>query len=329
MWLHVPESCLSAPASECSISDSDLPSMLAQSATWSGKSRPFKSWRTEWQTGRLTPLRFGPISQRLTLEGSGALTFSPAESPANRSHAPANNAETKTIEPSRLMCCGSSQSVCLPWCSSKMFLPGFFSGMLEDSSADFRIWAIASRSRSFAALRILRRRIAESASSLWPTAKAATDGYSYSGGDHSKPIDNLIGAAEKWPSPRVSDTNGPGSHGTGGADLRTTVYQWATPQAFDSTDCQRSPEAHARAKQVGGCSDLREQVVMNFLPPGHPDQKTTGPTSTPKSGRRLNPLFVEWLMGLPRGYTDSAPLGMESFQVWWRLHSGLLWSDAH
>ena len=31
--------------------------------------------------------------------------------------------------------------------------------------------------------------------------------------------------------------------------------------------------------------------------------------STPRSGRRLNPLFVEWLMGWPLGWTDFAPLG--------------------
>lgn len=50
---------------------------------------------------------------------------------------------------------------------------------------------------------------------------------------------------------------------------------------------------------------------------------------TSKDGERisrpalvLNPRFSEALMGLPRGWTSSERLGMESFRRWWRLHSG-------
>lgn len=324
MWLHVPPSFQSAPASECSISDSDLPSMLARSATWSGKSRPSKSWRVAWKTGRLTPLRFGPISQHLTLGDSGASTFSPAEFLANRSRAPESDAGTKTSAPSRLMCCGSPRSVCLPWCSSKMFLPGFFSGTPEDSSADFRIWAIASRSRCFAELRILARRIAANGSSSWPTAKVATGAYSYSRGDRSRPVDNLIGAAQKWPSPRTSDTNGPGLHGTGGKDLRTTVDAWATPNLPSGGRTLTDEETKSKGKTSKG---KRQVDLANQARVFHPAQVATGPTSTPDCGRpRLNPLFVEWLMGLPVGYTDSELLETESFLSWWRMHFELLLS---
>jgi len=43
------------------------------------------------------------------------------------------------------------------------------------------------------------------------------------------------------------------------------------------------------------------------------------------SRKKLNPIFVEWLMGLPLpGWTDFAPVGTEWFR-WWRLmHSELL-----
>jgi hypothetical protein len=34
--------------------------------------------------------------------------------------------------------------------------------------------------------------------------------------------------------------------------------------------------------------------------------------------RTLNPLFVEWLMGFPIGWTDLEHSGMESFQTWRR-----------
>lgn len=63
-----------------------------------------------------------------------------------------------------------------------------------------------------------------------------------------------------------------------------------TPQAFDAKDLQRSPEALVRAKQKGGCRNLREEVITN--PTGE-----AGPM-------RLNPLFVAWMMGYPPGLLD-------------------------
>ena len=57
---------------------------------------------------------------------------------------------------------------------------------------------------------------------------------------------------------------------------------WASPQAFDATGIERSPEALARAKTKGGCVNLREQV----------------------SGV-LSPTWVEVLQGLPQGWTKN------------------------
>jgi hypothetical protein len=37
-----------------------------------------------------------------------------------------------------------------------------------------------------------------------------------------------------------------------------------------------------------------------------------------KTGKRLNPLFVEWLMGWPPGWTDFEPVAME-WSRWWQL----------
>ena len=37
-------------------------------------------------------------------------------------------------------------------------------------------------------------------------------------------------------------------------------------------------------------------------------------------GGKLNPNWVEWLMGWPVGWTDSRPLEMDKFQQWQRLH---------
>lgn len=293
MWIHVPPSFLSAPASGCSTSDSDWPSMLAQSATWSGKFRPSKSWRTAWTTGRLTPLRCGPTLKRLMLEDSGASTFSPEESPVNPSHPPATGAGTTITAPSRLTCCGSSQSVCLPWCSSRTFLPGFFEDTPKTSSSDFLTWATASRTRSLSERRTSALRTGASASSSWPTATAGDSKQSGKAAYSSATIHaetTLTDAIRLWPTPRAI---------SGGA------------------------ESTERKQQLGrknsGGGDL-QAAIADFLPPGPPPRTATGPQSTLTSGRRLNPLFVEWLMGLPRGYTDSAPLATASFLSWRQQH---------
>jgi len=43
-----------------------------------------------------------------------------------------------------------------------------------------------------------------------------------------------------------------------------------------------------------------------------------GAESRKPSGRRLNPNFAEWLMGLPAGWTAFTPLETE-WSRWWRL----------
>jgi len=42
----------------------------------------------------------------------------------------------------------------------------------------------------------------------------------------------------------------------------------------------------------------------------------------PGNGGTLNPLWVEWLMGWPMGFTDLKPLAMDKFRLWLRSHGG-------
>jgi hypothetical protein len=95
-----------------------------------------------------------------------------------------------------------------------------------------------------------------------------------------------------------------------------------TPQAFDATDIQGSPEALERAKQKGGSNNLREIVHLWPTPSSH--NGTGGATGLAggqgnrlklykmlgeEEGKKmacqsLNPYWVEWLMGYPLGWTD-------------------------
>tara|TARA_R110000737_G_scaffold343946_1_gene370493 strand:+ start:506 stop:952 length:447 start_codon:yes stop_codon:yes gene_type:complete len=40
------------------------------------------------------------------------------------------------------------------------------------------------------------------------------------------------------------------------------------------------------------------------------------------AGGKLNPTWVEWLMGWPLGWTELKPLGMDKFQQWQQQHGG-------
>lgn len=83
-----------------------------------------------------------------------------------------------------------------------------------------------------------------------------------------------------WPTPRSSDGNGTGSHGTGGPDLRTSVQSWPTPgaTAWHSTGNRGKVKENAESEE-----QYRQMTAGNV--------------------GQLNAQFVEWLMGLPCDYT--------------------------
>jgi DNA (cytosine-5)-methyltransferase 1 len=79
--------------------------------------------------------------------------------------------------------------------------------------------------------------------------------------------------------------------------LPAQAEQWATPTSRDHKD---------------GACDLEKNPVNGLLGRQVLQTAKLGSESSPPT-RRLNPRFVEWLMGLPLGWTDFEPLEMESF----------------
>ena len=53
---------------------------------------------------------------------------------------------------------------------------------------------------------------------------------------------------------------------------------------------------------------------------GPPDSHGKVPEAL--AGGRLNPRWVEWLMGIPIGWTRLEPLEMESYLRWWQSFCG-------
>jgi hypothetical protein len=96
---------------------------------------------------------------------------------------------------------------------------------------------------------------------------------------------------------------------------------WQTP----ATDSFRS-RGGDRKDEMG-----LDQEARNFHF-SHLDQETPKPGSesspnAPTSRRRLNPNFVDWLMGLPPGWTDYAPVATELWFCKVRMHFEPLLSE--
>jgi len=119
-----------------------------------------------------------------------------------------------------------------------------------------------------------------------------------------------IGETEcsSWPTPSASSY---GSNQGGGAgrvgpvrySLMALAKNWPTPSARDFRSGKASTETHQR-----NARPLNEMACL-LSPLG---QKETGAESQKRSGLRLNPEFVTWLMGFPQGWTRLEPWGMPS-----------------
>jgi hypothetical protein len=71
-----------------------------------------------------------------------------------------------------------------------------------------------------------------------------------------------------------------------------------------------TPTAHNAKEQ-----DSPSEATLNTPTLTH--QARGGDATQPK---HLNPVWVEWLMGWPLGWTDLKPLEMGKFQRWLDLH---------
>ena len=124
-------------------------------------------------------------------------------------------------------------------------------------------------------------------------------------------------------TPRTSDANGGGQHGDGGLDLRTQIAALANP------DSLRLEGRHDRggAEELGsgerGSVDRQGVGVAVALLTDVAAKDTFGryaaaierwatilcrPAPAPLVDDKLNPQFVEWMMGLPQGWVTDCGL---------------------
>lgn len=146
----------------------------------------------------------------------------------------------------------------------------------------------------------------------WPTPKtneANSPGVHGNGGQDLRTV-----VSEKWPTARANELAGRGrarrKPGTGGAMLSETAensqMEWRTPNAGTPNSTRGTGQDPAIRQAQGRQVELKDQVTA--YPPSLQAQATSdggeslsdGPNSRPQ----LNPRFVEWLMGVPAGWTS-------------------------
>ena len=132
------------------------------------------------------------------------------------------------------------------------------------------------------------------------------------------------------PTPRTSDTNGAGTHGDGGLDLRTAVTHLPTPRATrggSSTETVALLPTPAAADVQGGrksrSGNRSNELLLNGLAAAQKfgqyaeaiarweaviGRPAPSPTEwTGKATPRLSPRFCEWMMGCPEGWITDVP----------------------
>ncbi len=161
----------------------------------------------------------------------------------------------------------------------------------------------------------------------WPTP--TIDGNYNRKGLSPRSGDGLVTAVRQWPTPYGVS----GNHGPDGNEFSTFVRRWPTPRATDET---KSGPATATTRP----GDSLKLAVRQWATPTSRDGKDGAtpslkvPTNAllgrqaPRAllngepysseSRRLNPRFVEWLMGWPLGWTGFEPAGTE-WSRWLRL----------
>jgi hypothetical protein len=94
----------------------------------------------------------------------------------------------------------------------------------------------------------------------------------------------------------------------------------------------RPSKALEQGTLIGGAnlSDVAEATGQTLPTPTARDWKDNGTSPAELSrnsktlatvaGGKLNPTWVEWLMGWPLGWTDCAPLATDKWQSWLRAH---------
>lgn len=299
MWLHIPSTHLaSAPAPAGSSSDCPSPtSECAPYVTSSGKPTPRPaSWRG-WKTRPWITRLSGMMSPPSMLDaGAESWISSLRATRASPTASPARDSGLTTIDGCSITSCGSSTTAGLI-VSSARTCRGTRPDKSGLSSQDWKRWAAALRAEYSARPKPAPATGGNGCSS-WPTARGGdgakggpnqrdgsgslhltsaanrwpspsmTDGnrgdYTRDNGDPDRERPSLSGLAKQWASPKVVQGGAnPKSKGQTGQDLQAQVANWPTPSARDH---KGSLPLDARNRTMGTLDEAAERK-FRFTPP--------------------------------------------------------------
>jgi hypothetical protein len=160
----------------------------------------------------------------------------------------------------------------------------------------------------------------EDAASLWatPTTQdAKNDGPPSQAASSSPPLNAQVG--QMWLTPHgMAGVDSSGKEGSGGefAGQATRFMEgnlWMTPTARATHDCpaERASSSPALESQAN-LSSLPDQQIETH---GEPSLPPPPGSPLPSPRKRLNPRFVEWLMGLPPGWVTGR-VELTNFGCW-------------
>lgn len=349
MWLYVPNtstSSPSAPEAADSISASSWQfKALEASVWWRGKPSQSRHWYQRWSKASFIQLLCGRMPEPSTAaRGVAQWTASLVASRVSLTVLPARSeASTMSVTSGRTRAAssssrahGSSLSKTSPACSRRGMTKS-----LERNEYSETFQSLVSRLREDCSRRQKSARAtsanASSSSAYWMTPRAGEndetveayqarrmrmDPAERMGVNGTLSIQAKEFQASAWPTPSARDWKGATDEkfGSNSRPLNEVAKIWATPTSLSFGDSHQPGNSRSYNINMEHAENIYSRLDLTTSTVGEAH-------SRPR--RSLNPLFVEWLMGWPPGWTllawtDFACSATELSRFKQRMRSALL-----
>lgn len=331
MWLHIPEECMSSACAQESdrlTLDLDLLCQsLALCASWKGKSMQAKSWRgvckmvysTARRSMRTLPPSMASRGVESWIASLPVFHVNPVQQQGSAEELKTSAGYGRTSQ--ELFARFNPDGY-----FSKMYRDSYLPTMAPPLSRCSGTWPKAGSMRNgvVSQPRKSERRIDGSGCLSWPTpnARVSNDGEGVetyfarrealkaahqNGNGAGLPLSI---AAQLWPTPMAQDAEQAGSAQAKILTLTQISTNWPTPKVTRGTYTRDQGDP------------TKQRPTLRGLACSHQDQATTNDgqkscESIQTSRPRLNPRFVEFLMGWPLGWTEiGAPADKIDFASW-------------